>query len=239
MVFKKHIYFTILALLFLSNSYSQKGKPKNLSDFDERPYHWGFILAYNTSSFYLDRAPSDYTFSDSLFSVNPEAVSAFAVGPIASLDISPNFHIRSGITLAFQDRNMIYDFWIKDTLETIKKKVHSVYTEIPLHLKLRTNRINNYAIYALGGIKYGYDWSSQIGVKETYDYEDVVKISRHNFAYSVGGGFDFFLPYFKFGIDLRLDVGINNVIIKNNTYFSNPIESLKTRMFIISFTFEG
>jgi hypothetical protein len=239
MAFKKHIYFTLLSLTFVSGLFSQNGKPKNLSDFDERPYHWGFILAYNTSSFYVDRAPSDYTFSDSLFAVTPEAVGAFAVGPIASLDLTPNIHIRSGITLAFQDRNLYYDFWRKDTLETIKKKINSVYTEIPLHIKLRTNRLNNYALYALGGIKYGYDWSSQIGVKETFDFEDVVKISRNNLAYSVGGGVDFFLPYFKFGIDLRLDVGINNVIIKNNTYFSNPIEKLRTRMFIISLTFEG
>lgn len=239
MILKKHSYFALLLLFVISNSLSQSRKPKNLSDFDERPYHWGFILAYNTSSFYVDRAPSDYTFSDSLFAVTPQALSAFAVGPIASLDLTPNFHIRSGITLAFQDRNLLYDFWRKDTLETIKKKVNSVYTEIPLHIKLRTNRLDNYALYALGGIKYGYDWSSQIGVKETYDFEDVVKISRHNLAYSVGGGIDFFLPYFKFGIDLRLDMGINNVIIKNNTYFSNPIESLRTRMFIISLTFEG
>ena len=239
MVLKKHIYFTLILFTLVNSSFSQNGKPKNLSDFDERPYHWGFILAYNTSTFYLDRAPSDYTFSDSLFSVTPEAVGAFAVGPIASLDLTPNIHIRSGITLAFQDRNINYDFWRKDTLETIKKKVHSVYTEIPLHLKLRTNRLNNYALYALGGVKFGYDWSSQIGVQETYDFEDVVKISRNNFAYSVGGGIDFFLPYFKFGIDLRLDVGINNIIIKNNTHFSNPIESLRTRMFIVSFTFEG
>ena len=90
----------------------------------------------------------------------------------------------------------------------------------------------------LGGIKYGYDWATQNSVKETFDFKDVVKISRHNFAYSVGGGFDFFLNYFKLGVDLRLDIGINNMIIKNKTLFSTPIQKMRTRMFQVSLTFE-
>lgn len=231
---------SILSVLMLSSIalLGQKKKPLNLPNFDDRPYHWGFILAYTQSSFYIDREP-EFDFSDSLFYIDPESVGAFAVGPLASLDITPNIHLRTGIVLTFQDRNINYGFWLNDTLEVFKKKVHSVYTEVPLMLKLRTNRINNYALYATGGIKYGYDWASQINVKESFNYKDIVKIQRGNFAYGVGGGIDFFLPYFKFGIDLRLDIGINNVNVKNGTYFSNPIQKMRTQMWQLSFTFEG
>lgn len=234
---KKIGLVTFLGLLTLQGI-SQRKKPLNLTSFDERPYHWGFILALTQSSFYIDREP-DFDFSDSLFYIDPVPISAFAVGPLASLDITKNVHLRTGITLTFQDRNIKYGFWRNDTLEEFKKKVHSVYTEIPLMLKLRTDRINNFAVYATGGIKYGYDWASQINVKESFNFEDIVKIKRTNFAYGVGGGIDFFLPYFKFGIDLRLDIGINDVNVKNGTYFSNPINKMRTQMWLLSFTFEG
>jgi len=76
-------------------------------------------------------------------------------------------------------------------------------------------------------------------VRDDFNYEDVLKIKRNNFAYSLGGGIDFYLTYFKFGIDLRMDFGINNVLEKTNTFYSSPLEKLKTRMWQLSFTFEG
>ncbi len=238
MVKAKHILLFIILMSISLSSFSQRKRVLNLPNFDDRPYHWGFILAYTQSSLHITREPV-FDFSDSLFSIDPESVGAFAVGPIGSLDLTKNIHIRTGITLAFQDRNVNYAFWVDDTISTYKKKVHSVYTEVPLTLKLRTDRINNWAIYGTVGMKYGYDWASQINVQEKFNYDDILKIKRHNIAYRVGGGFDFFLPYFKFGIDLKLDIGINNINVKNNTYFSNPIEQIRTQMWQLSFTFEG
>jgi hypothetical protein len=55
----------------------------------------------------------------------------------------------------------------------------------------------------------------------------------------MGGGFDFFLPYFKFAVEFKTSIGINDILIHEDTPFSNPIESLRTRSFIVSFTFEG
>lgn len=238
MKFNSKIALLFFVIILSITGNTQKNTPKNLPNFDERHYHWGFILAFTQSSLYIDREPV-FDFSDSLFYIDPVPVSAFAVGPIGSLDFNKNIHLRAGISLAFQDRNINYGFWVNDTLEEFTKKVHSVYTEIPVMLKLRTDRINNYALYATGGLKYGYDWASQINVKESFSYDDIVKIKRGNFAYGVGGGIDFFLPYFKFGIDLRLDIGINNVNVKNGTYFSNPIQKMRTQMWQLSFTFEG
>lgn len=230
-------YFFILLFSLSINSFSQN-KLKNLTDFDSRPYHFGFALGINNSSLYIDNI-ANFNNVDSLLSIDLKPQVAFIFGPIFSLNFNKNIHLRSGITLSFQDKILDYTFQLKDTIKTFEKKIHSTYLEIPLQLKLRTDRINNYAIYALGGIKLGYDFTSQIKVKESYNFEDVVKIHRHNFAYSIGGGFDFFLSYFKLGIDLRLDIGINNLIIKNNTLFSNPIDRLRSRMFQISLTFEG
>lgn len=228
---------TILLISYCLNSFSQS-KVKNLTNFDDHPYHFGFVLGVTNSSFYIDRV-ANFNKTDSLLAIDLKPQAAFIVGPIFSLNLNKNIHLRSGVSFSFQDRIINYTYQLTDTTKTFDKKVHSFYTEIPLHLKLRTNRLNNYAIYALGGIKYGYDWTSQIGVKETYDFNDVLKINRKNLAYCVGGGFDFFLNYFKLGIDFRLDIGINNLIIKNKTLFSSPIDKLRSRMFQVVLTFEG
>lgn len=233
----KKIVLMSLIVLFGFQGFSQK-KPINIQNFDADPIHYGFWLGYTHSSLLTTRK-ADYTFKDSLFSTTPIRTGSFVVGPMMSLNFNQNVHLRTGLFLSFQDREMDYVFWIKDTTELFKKKVNSVYTEIPLQLKLRTNRIENIAFYGIVGLKAGYDWSSNIKVEDKFTYEDVLKIKRFNFAYQVGGGIDLFLQYFKFGIDLRLDIGINNILEQTNNYYSSPFEKLRTQMWQLSFTFEG
>lgn len=223
------IFCGMILLLSSSELKAQHNKPLNLPDFTKTAYHWGFWLGYTQSSLVPTRK-ADYTFSDSLISINPISVGSFAVGPMGSVSFNENVKLRMAILLSFQDRNMDYRFYIKDTTEVFTKELRSVYTEFPLQLKFVTNRINNVAFYATLGGKYGIDWSSNINVKEEFDYDDVLKIKKSNIAYSVGGGVDFYLQYFKFGIDLRLDMGLNNVLVPNKTFYSSPLESMRTRM---------
>ena len=55
----------------------------------------------------------------------------------------------------------------------------------------------------------------------------------------IGFGTDFYLEYFKFGIELKMSYGLNDIHIRESNAFSDPIEMLKTKMFLLSFTFEG
>ena len=214
----KKIISAALILLLSAFSIQAQNKPLNIPNFAKSRYHWGFWLGYTQSSLVPTRK-ADFDFSDSLVSLTPVSIGSFAVGPMGSISFSENVKMRLAILLSFQDRNMEYVFIQEGARETYLREVRSVYTEFPLQLKLVTNRINNVAFYGTLGGKYGVDWSSNINVKEQFDYKDVLKIKRSNVAMSVGGGVDFFLTYFKFGIDLRLDIGINNVLIKTPTSY--------------------
>lgn len=235
---KKQIILILGFLLLGSTLVRSQNKPLNLPNFTKSKFHFGFWLGYTQSSIVPTRKPN-YTFSDSLTSITPVSIGSFAVGPMGSVSIYKNIKLRSAILLSFQDRNMDYVFSINDTTELFNKKLRSVYVEFPIQLKLVTDRINNIAFYSTIGAKYGYDFSSNINVKDDFNYFDVLKIKRNNFAYSLGGGIDFYLSYFKFGIDLRMDFGINNVLEQTNNFYSSPLEKLKTRMWQLSFTFEG
>jgi hypothetical protein len=80
---------------------------------------------------------------------------------------------------------------------------------------------------------------SEKDVKNAIAEEIIVKAKKDDFAMEFGGGLDFFLPYFKFGIELKMAVGIPNILVEEDTQFSAPLQGLRSRTFLISFTFEG
>lgn len=238
---------TILILLLIAAAlpaHSQKRnkyKQLNLQSFDDRRYHFGFMLGVNSANSYIN--PNLNTaFSDSLLSLSTGSAAGFNLGIVTQLKLVNNLALRFVPTLTFQERLLNYEFYSSDALNNVQsyeKRIESVFIDFPLHFKYRSDRINNFAVYVLFGGKYSLDVATQKDVRNVLLEELIVKLRQHDVAGEVGGGFDFFLPYFKFGIELKLSVGIPNMLIQDNTIFSNPIESLRTRTFMISFTFEG
>jgi hypothetical protein len=236
---------SIIVLLCLMSStpveaqYRKKEKVQNLMSFDLERYHFGFVLSVNTSTMRVT-LKDQTNFNDSLISVVPVSQPGFNLGMLASLDITPNWHLRFIPTLSFEERMLDYTFLGENAqIEVFTKNVSSTYIDFPLILKYRTNRINNTAFYVLGGATFGLDVATQENVNNNREDEAIVKIDNTNFSASFGFGVDFFLPYFKFGIELKSCMGLKNVLIDDNTKFTNPLESLKTQSFVISFTFEG
>lgn len=235
---KSRYVFAVLALLVAPFGMAQKDLPKNLPKFDERRYHFGFILAYNSADFMIDLTP-DFTFGDSLLYIKTERQPGFNLGPLASLNFNKNVSLRFIPDISFQDRKIYYGFLKPDsTVEEIDRRVESTYINFPLNLKLRTDRVNNFAAYALGGFQWGLDMATQKGVNNV-GINTIVKIKDTDYAYQVGGGVDFFLPYFKFGLELKLIRGIPDLLIHDGTRYASPIERMRSRVWLFSLTFEG
>ena len=214
-------------------------KTENLPNFDLRTFHFGFLLGYNTSDFYLKLKPTA-PLTDSVLVVDHVRQPGFNLGIVSSFNMSPNFSLRFLPTLSFQDRVLRYQFRHSNGLiYTFAKPVESTYLEFPLLLKFRSDRINNFAVYLIAGGKFSIDMASQKDVNNEIDDEIVVKLKSNDYSAEVGGGFDMFLPYFKFGIELKTSIGIPNLLIDDNTRFSSPLESLRSKSWILTFTFEG
>lgn len=234
------IFFILLFVLSHANAqYSKKEKVQNLTQFDLNRYHFGFVLSVNTSNMYI-KLKDQTSFNDSIISITPNSQPGFNLGMLASWDMTQNWHLRFIPTLSFEERLLDYVFLEADgTFKKFSKNVSSTYIEFPVLLKYRTNRLNNTALYVLAGGAFGLDVASQEDVNNNREDEAIVKIDKTNIYGSFGFGLDFFLPYFKFGIELKSNFGLKNVLIDDGTIFSDPIESLNTRSFVISFTFEG
>lgn len=233
----------ILLLLSLTTplvaQYQSGVKVQNLPNFDLRRFHFGFLLSYNTSDFHVKLKP-EAPFRDSLMVLDHLKQPGFNLGIVASMNINDNMSLRFLPTLSFQERILQYKFLNDEGKEKFfQKPVESTYLEFPLLMKFRSDRINNFAVYVIGGGKVSIDMATQKDVNQALDDEVVIKLAKYDYSAEVGGGFDFFLPYFKFGIELKTGIGIPNLLIDDETRFSAPVQSLRSKVWVLTFTFEG
>ena len=231
------IVSALLALVFYNPANAQQG-PKNLGAFDTKPYHFGFALSGNRSDFNVTQI-NQFDFADSLMSIENTPQAGFNLALIASWNITPNFHVRFLPGLSFQDRALQYLFLQDDGKEVVTKRTESVFLDFPLLLKLRTDRIGNFAPYALIGGKISRDMQSQEEVNQQLTNDFILRLESSNSSLDIGAGLDIFLPFFKFSIEGKFELGRRNILIQDESLYSSPLEALKTRSFILSLCFEG
>ena len=240
---KKSLFISLFLLISLvcnvvSAQYSK------LSDFDDKMIHFGFALSYNNSDYYIQRSLDHQFADDSLQSLIVASKPGFTLGVISSINFNPNFKLRFAIpSLSFQERDLEYTYLDPSNGATYKmtKAIRPVYLEFPAMFKFRTDRINNWAAYGITGIRFGIDMASDKDVNNlSASREDqIVKLKKTDFGFEVGGGFDFFLEYFKFGVELKLGAGMINIHLNEGTSCDNPIDFLRSKVYTLALTFEG
>ncbi|MFZ7146069.1 MAG: porin family protein [Bacteroidota bacterium] len=211
-------------------------QPINLPKYDYQKMHFGFALGFNSADFVVKKV-GNFNLLDSVYSIESSSSIGLNLTILANLRIGNYFDLRFLPTLSFAQRNLDYNLLYNDSTPLAKtKKVESTYLEFPLELKYKSKRVNNYRAYVLAGFKYGIDMVSQAKVKA--EDPDVIKLSRQDYGYEIGVGFDFYMTYFKFSPEIKMYTGLKNLIVPENTIFSSPIEALYSKTFTVSFTFE-
>ncbi len=236
MILRTRILVLTLAFLFgTAMVQAQHVKVKNLDKYDKQRLHFGFLLGTNTTDFKLTLADSFYK-QDSAIVVEADKQPGFNLGIIADLKISENFNLRFVPDLAFSQRNINYKMvYPNKSTGSVVKKVESTFLEFPIDLKFKSNRINNYRIYVTGGFKYMIDLVSQAKVNND---EQLVKLIKRDYGYSIGFGVDIYMPLFKFAPEIKMFQGLNNVLKDDPAVYSTSMKSLKSRIFTFSLTFE-
>ena len=67
-------------------------------------------------------------------------------------------------------------------------------------------------------------------------------LTEPDLYYEVGAGLDFYLPYFKLSVELKMSNGMRDVLVKDSCSgtpgICNAIEKMKSQIWVISFHFE-
>ncbi len=233
---KRLLIFLFLAVLIHSAYGQRRIRIENLPSYDLKPYHFGFVLGLNQMDFSI-KPIENYKPLDSLYVLESTPEWGFYIGIVSDLRLGEFFNLRFITTLSFGDRNLQYLISFKDTIFYNQvKKVESTLLEFPLLMKYKGRRMTNTRPYLIGGVKYTLDLASK---QEKKDHDEIlVKIYQDDYAYEVGVGFDFYLEYFKFSLELKMAYGIHDLLVRENNIFTDPIDRLSSKTFQISFLFE-
>lgn len=228
-------YFLILVLIIgLAPAKAQKAKVLNQSTHDDRAIHFGFCLGLNSMSFEVRPSFQNYL-KDSLLADVGKPGTGFHIQVISNYRLGNYFDLRFLPGVAFGQRQL--NFYKNNQLVSDKHKLESNFLEFPLLLKYKAKRLNNVRPYVITGANVRYD------LAKTFSEDDGVYIDLKNLDvyYEAGTGIDFYMPYFKMSIELKLSYGLTNALNKRSTgqpEFQNSIEKLNSKIWMLSFHFE-
>lgn len=235
---------------------AQGNHVENLVQRDFDLYHFGFILSVNQMNFSLKVDESaigkvtlypdvfEFANSDSVkfLGMNNEPVVGFTVGIVGNLRLAPLLDLRFIPSLSFGERKLNYSFIEYKSGEELprpftQKSIRSTHIDLPLYIKYKSKRATNLRGYILGGVKYTFDLAAN-SKKNKEANEEYLRLDKHDWLVEAGFGFDYYFPYFKFGVELKMSYGFNNLLISENNIYTDGIDRLNSKLFQISFTFE-
>jgi len=199
--------------------------------------HFGFTLGMNSANI-LAIPTIDPNLTPGLIRTEVNGNPGFNLGFIGSIKLGhPTLSLRFVPSLSFQAKDVLY-FYQDEPDFPLKKSVESTILNFPILLKYRTLRYNNFAAYFVGGLEYSLDLQSKQRIPQN-PLDPFIKLRRHDFHAQMGIGVDFFLPYFKFGMEIKMSHGLVNALIRDNTTISNPFDKFYNRVVWFCLTFEG
>lgn len=232
---KKFNLILILTLLSFTSFAQKYKKPKNLARYDHQKIHFGFTLGINNLNFNHQKNSSTIN-NDFIKSINTLSQKGFNLGIVTNLRISKYTDLRFVPALVFGERKISYGFQDSTLINNELKRIESTLLDFPIHLKYKSERYNNFRTYIITGFKYSVDIASQARIDD--EGKEIVKLKRNDFMGEIGFGVDFYLEYFKFSPQIKISYGLMNLLSQDNTVFTNSINSLTTKGWMLSFTFE-
>lgn len=221
-----------------ATSHTGRSKVLRLPKYDRQLLHFGFLLGMNYSSFSV-RYEKDLARFDSVYTIQQQPQPGFDLGIISDLRLGSYFNLRFTPTLQFVERKLNFSLnGRNDSSYIVTKPITSYLMSFPLCLKFKSERINNWRAYLVGGARFGVDMGSNSKVKDQKKDKDLIKLNRFDYGVEIGVGFDFYLDFFKLSPEIKMVYGLNNVLVQDGGVYSNPINRLNSKLFVFSLNFE-
>lgn len=238
----------ILMLLISVSSVSARNVIKNLPGFDNDPLNFGFTLGISYMNFSSGStglpSPSD---GNIWYSDVSSPTPGFHVGIISSFRLHRFFNLRLVPTISLGQRNLRFVRFEESgdgEVTQIEREdgavpVKSTFIEVPMLIKYKALRDGNARPYLIGGINPRYDLARS--------KKDDILLKPFDLYFEIGVGSDFYLQFFRFGVEAKFSVGLNDILDRSRTVansnryqpqYTESIDRLTSRLFIISFNFE-
>ena len=228
-------------LLLLAVAGTSEAQVNYLMGLDKKKIHFGIQLGYTQSKF-EDAYTQDDEVREHLQGTTSYYTPGFHLSFITDFRLGNyfNFRLLPGLTLI--NRAFNYNWtqaYITDHHGAdAKRNVESVYGELPFDFKFHAVRYRNFRPYLTAGASYGFDFASMRNNKNNND-QSIVRLNTSDFRYTAGVGFDFYLRYVKFAIEMKMTFGLANLKVEDDDLYTRSVDFINTRTFVLGFTFEG
>ncbi|HYE54127.1 MAG TPA: porin family protein [Chitinophagaceae bacterium] len=211
----------------------------NLPNHDDKRYHIGIIIMGASSRFQMSQHPR-FLENDSVLVSNPENSVGVGIGGLHTFRLNHRFSARVVFPqLLFVNKSIRYHLTYPGSGETreMSKNIESILLGLPIQLKFQSDRIGNFRVYMVGGVKFEYDLASKAAARNA---EDLIKLRSTDFGVEAGIGFNFYMPFFILSPELKISNGLSNSHSRDpNLKFSSAVDKLNSRMIVFSLIFEG
>lgn len=238
---RNKITFILIGILFSPVlCLAQLREGLNLPDHDEKPYHFGINLGINRSHFNFFHHPL-FLQRDSVIVVESVNSTGLNLAWLVDKRLGDHFNLRTyPLNLTFTEKAFQYVLKYPDQVggedSLTTKKVQSISLALPVQIKFSSDRIGNFKVYMLGGVKAEYDMAANAGAKKA---ENLIKLNRFDYGIEAGIGFHFYYPYFVLTPELKMGWGLSNLHSRDaNLKFSNVIDRVNSRTITFSLTVE-
>ena len=225
-----------VSLLFSLSAFSQIEEHR--PDHDNWPYYFGMSISYNVSTLHPEKHPQ-FLQNDSVLSVEPGSSGGVALGLVGTLQLTRRISLRANPQLIiggakYFTYNLKYPLLDEKPIE--KKTLPSTIVSFPFQFKFNSDRIDNFRVYLLGGVKYDLDLASN---SQARNADDLVKLNKSDFGIEAGIGFNFFMRFVTFSPELKISNGLTNIHSRDaHLKFSNVLDKLQSRMLVFTIILE-
>jgi hypothetical protein len=226
----------IAAILLVSFTASAQGYVElNRPNHDNWPYYFGMTLGYAHSYLHPNGRHPKFTQDDSVLTAEPGSSGGIVLGLLGTVRLSQRFEARFNPQLVL-GASRFFEYTLQhadaDGHLNVKKMLPTTIVSFPFQLKFNSDRINNFRVYMMAGVKYDIDLAS---ASKARNAEDMLKLKGGDYGIEAGIGFNFYLQFVTVSPEIKFSYGLGNIHSRDpNLKYSNIFDKLQTR--VISFS---
>jgi len=241
---KKLLLLSFLFLFILNRSIAQENWGGGV---DSEQLHFGFKFQYVASEFkiqkvdnwkgpFIDPFNGLPMIDSQLRSLSSPVTPGFGLGFVSDYRLGKNANLRFTPGMVFTDAIVNYEF--EDPSLSVQRKVQGTLIDLPLGIKIKSDRRKNFRAYVIGGARYSIDIVSKkkkddIALSPEAKY---LKSLKNTVWYEAGLGFDLYFEFFKMSPELKFSQSRRSVL-KDNDRLENPYTAPINRLFVRNIQF--
>lgn len=204
---------------------------------DLRPYHFGFSVGLHSQDFQILHTGALDAEGKRWYGNVPAYTPGFSVGVLGDYRLSDAFSLRLTPCIHFGSKNMnLFSDAPDSEIETVT--IRSNYIMLPLLVRYRGARTNNYRPYIATGFSVGIDAGRRKNA--------AVELTTLNTYWELAFGCDLYMPYFRLVPEIKLCIGLDDIFQHDRldeasqafVNYTNAFDRITSRLLVISFQFE-